>query len=91
MKKKFALKNVIIIILITIFCVSFIRQELAMKRIKETVSQKQEELEKLKEQNDRLKEEVESTNTDTYIEKMARERLGMIKEGEKVVIESKDQ
>ena len=89
MKKKLTFTNIILILLISIFCISFIRQELAINRIDKQIVEKQKELEKLKETNDKLKNEAEMTSSDEYIEKQARERLGMIKPGEKVVIEEK--
>ncbi|MGL5244464.1 MAG: FtsB family cell division protein [Sarcina sp.] len=89
MKKKLTFTNIILILLISIFCISFIRQEFAINRIDKQIVEKQKELEKLKETNDKLKNEAEMTSSDEYIEKQARERLGMIKPGEKVVIEEK--
>ena len=91
MKKKLTLTNIILIVLISIFCISFIRQEVAMNRIEKQIIEKQKELDKLKETNDKLKNEAEMTSSDEYIEKQARERLGMIKPGEKVVIEEKEE
>ncbi|MGL4481011.1 MAG: FtsB family cell division protein, partial [Lactococcus garvieae] len=37
--------------------------------------------------NDNLTNEFNDSKTDSYIERMARERLGMIKNGEKVVVD----
>lgn len=85
MKKTITLKNIAILILISIFCFSFVRQQLTMKKIEVQINQSQEDLEKLKESNEKLKEEVNLSKTDAYIEKMARERLGMVKPGEKKV------
>ena len=36
----------------------------------------------MKEKNERLQEEVEKSESDEYLEKLARERLNMIKPGE---------
>jgi cell division protein DivIC len=58
-----------------------------MNRIQKEIDNKQLQLEEVKHKNDRLQEEVEKINSDStdYLEKLARERLGMIKPGEKVV------
>ena len=58
-----------------------------MNRIQKEIDNKQLQLEEVNQKNDRLKEEVEKINSDSaeYLEKLARERLGMIKPGEKVV------
>lgn len=85
MKKGLKWKNLIILVLVGYIIFSFVRQEIAIKRIDSDITQKQTELDKLKEENKRLEEQVKSANSDEYIEKLARERLGMLKPGEKVV------
>jgi cell division protein FtsB len=57
-----------------------------MRKIDKQVTERQVELDKVKEKNDRLKDQVNMSKTDAYSEKMAREKLGMIKPGEKKVI-----
>lgn len=58
-----------------------------MNRIQKEIDNKQLQLDEVKQKNDRLQEEVEKINSGSaeYLEKLARERLGMIKPGEKVV------
>lgn len=87
MKKKLTLKKLIIIVFTIIFIFGYIRQIATMNRIEKEIKGKQAELEELTEKNQRLQEEVEkiTLNSESYIEKLARERLGMIKPGEKVV------
>jgi len=87
MEKKLILKKVIIAGFIVFFAFSYIRQSLTMNRIQKEIDNKQLQLEEVKQKNDRLQEEVEKINSDSpdYLEKLARERLGMIKQGEKVV------
>lgn len=46
------------------------------------------EYNRLKEENKELQDEVELSKTDKYIEKLAREKLGLIKEGETPVIDN---
>ena len=72
MKGKFRFRNLIIIVLCTIFVCGFIKQQSAMNRIK-------------KETNEKLTEEINMSQTDEYNEKLAREKLNMIKDGEKSV------
>lgn len=54
---------------------------LEMKKIESKVSEE----EKL---NTELKKEKENMNSDEYIEKVAREKLGMVKEGERVFVDT---
>ncbi|MBE6050100.1 MAG: septum formation initiator family protein [Clostridium sp.] len=82
MKKRLTLKNLIIVVLAIIFVVAFARQEQTMKRIEENKQAKQEELQELQNKNERLEEESKKAQTDEYLEKLARERLNMVKQGE---------
>lgn len=87
MKKKIILKKLVIIGFAIIFAYSCARQFITMNRIKEEISNKQAQLEEIKQKNERLQDEVDKINSDSqdYLEKLARERLGMIKPGESVV------
>ena len=87
MGKKLILKKIIIVGFIVFFTFSYIRQCVTMNRIQKEIDSKQSQLDEVKKKNDRLQEEVEKINSDSadYLEKLARERLGMIKPGEKVV------
>lgn len=38
--------------------------------------------------NDELKKEQKTMNSDEYVEKVAREKLGMVKEGERVFVDT---
>ena len=86
MKKRLTLNKVIIIVIFAVFIFSLIRQGVALKRIKENLSVQRQNLNKLKEENEKLQAEVESAQSNhEYIEKLARERLGLIKDGEQVI------
>ncbi len=85
MKGKFRFRNLIIIVLCTIFVCGFIKQQSAMNRIKKETQEKTAELQKVKETNEKLTEEINMSQTDEYNEKLAREKLNMIKDGEKSV------
>ena len=87
-KKRMNLKNMVIIILIAILVISNVRQELTMNKIHKDIEAKQTQLNELQDKNKKLQDEVNQSSTDEYIERMARERLGMIKDGEKVITNS---
>ena len=81
MKKRLTINKVIIVVIFAVFIFSLVRQGIALKRIKESLSVERQNLNQLKEQA-----EVESAQSDyEYIEKLARERLGLIKDGEQVI------
>lgn len=86
MKKRLTINKVIIIVIFAVFIFSLIRQGVALKRIKENLSVERQNLNQLKEENEKLQAEVESAQSNhEYIEKLARERLGLIKDGEQVI------
>lgn len=85
-KKQATLKRLIIVFIFAIFIINYIKQELTMRRIQEDIVISQEELQELKDKNSKLESDLKKVNeSNEYLEKLARERLGMIKEGEKVV------
>ena len=87
MKKKLIIKKLIIFAFVIFFVGSYINQLITMRKIENEIATKQSQLEEIQEKNERLQEEVEKINSNSadYLEKLARERLGMIKPGEKVV------
>ena len=85
-KKQLTLKRLIIVFIFAIFVVNYIKQELTIRRIQEDIVNSQEELQELKNKNSKLESDLKTANeSNDYLEKLARERLGMIKEGEKIV------
>lgn len=84
-KKRLTLRKIIIIFIFAIFIFNYIKQEITIKRIKEDIVVSQKQLEELKNKNIELESDLKKTESDEYIENLIRERLGMIKDGEKVV------
>lgn len=91
-KKRIMLNRVFIIVLIIMF-VSLAVVYGQRKKIKELNISYNEQIEsqkRLKERVDALQAEIKQANTLDYIEKKAREELGMIKQNEKIYLEEKD-
>ena len=61
-----------------------------MRKINNEIANKKLEEQKIKETNKKLQDEVKMSSSDMYIEKLARERLGLIKQGETPVIDNKN-
>lgn len=87
-KGKFNIKTIGLIIAAFYVGSIFISQRINSYKLNVEISKQQLELEKLKEKNQRLQDEVKMSKTEAYMEKLARERLGLIKEGETPVIHS---
>nr|WP_291628859.1 septum formation initiator family protein [Clostridium sp.] len=86
MKKQLTLKRLIIVFIFVIFVANYIKQEITIRRIQTDIINSQEELQELKNKNSELESDLKKANeSNEYLEKLARERLGMIKDGEKVV------
>jgi Septum formation initiator len=88
-KNKFSFKKVVIFIAIIYVGYIVISTQISMNKIKAEINVKQQELETVKERNQKLQDEVNMTKTDAYYEKLARERLGLVKQGEAPVTEKK--
>ena len=87
MKKNINLKIISVVLIIGIFSVSLIKQVVVLRRIKKEISTQTQELEQLKEKNIKLQAELDrAQGNNEYLEKLARERLGLIKEGEQQII-----
>lgn len=91
MKKNVNLKGIIIVLVIGFFSISVIKQVIVLKRIKSDISTQAQELEELKEKNIKLQAELDRAQSNNeYLEKLARERLGLIKEGGQQIIPSNE-
>ena len=91
MKKNVNLKGIIIVLVIGFFSISVIKQVIVLKWIKSDISTQAQELEELKEKNIKLQAELDRAQSNNeYLEKLARERLGLIKEGEQQIIPSNE-
>lgn len=61
-----------------------------MHNIKEQIAERRTDEQRAKVKNQRLQDEVKMSVSDMYIEKLAREKLGLIKQGETPVINNKN-
>lgn len=90
-KRKRAHKRLNMILTITsvifLFLVfSLIKQRFTIKNLKNEQTLLIDQQNKIKAETDQLKEEIKKSNSLEYIEKRAREELGMIKKDEKIYV-----
>ncbi|MBK5239747.1 septum formation initiator family protein [Clostridium sp.] len=90
MKKKFSIKTIILVFALVYVCYVLIQQQITMVRQKKDIQKYNVELQKKVEENKLLQDEVELSKTDKYLEKLAREILGLVKEGETPVMDKKN-
>lgn len=92
MRKKITLRGILIIVLFLVFGFNVVKQTMAIKRINNDIAEKSEQLNEKKEENRKLQAELERVQSNyDYLEKLARERLGLIKEGEQIILPSEPQ
>lgn len=90
MKKKSKLKTIAGIFVLTYVCYILVTQQITIKNKRLQLEEYKAELNKANEEHKKLLDEKEMSKTSRYVEKLARERLGFIKQGETVVAEKKD-
>ncbi|MBU3180343.1 FtsB family cell division protein [Clostridium psychrophilum] len=90
MKKKLSIKGVVLVFIVMYVGYLLIQQQVTMSRQKKQLQEYTIQLQKKKEEQKTLQDEVELSKTDKYIEKLAREILGLVKEGETPVMNNKN-
>lgn len=86
--KKIKKKNLLLMLIGAYICFTLVNQQIIMQRQKTELKKYTVELEKTKEENMKLQDEVKLSQSLKYIEKLAREKLGLVKEGETPVIDN---
>jgi Septum formation initiator len=84
--KKFKLRHVICLIVLCCISYTVVKQQIMISSKRKEIQQYSDEYKEIQNQNSILKDEIEFAKTDEYKERMARERMGLIKPGETVYI-----
>jgi cell division protein FtsB len=79
MKRK---KSLFLLGMAAVFIVILVKQQITIAKLNKQYKQYNEQMSKLKYVNSQLYEELDQTKRIDYIEKMAREKLGLVKPGE---------
>lgn len=85
---KFGRLFIVFFVIYTIY--ALINQQILISKLYKTEEQKKQNIQEVISKNEKLKEIMEYSNTDEYLEKMAREQLGLVKPEEKVYIDIND-
>ncbi|WP_368489139.1 septum formation initiator family protein [Clostridium sp. BJN0013] len=89
MKVRIKWKNIFFLLIILYVVYIFISQQITMCNIKKQIAERKAEETRIKQKNQKLQDEVKMSTSDAYIEKLAREKLGLINQGETPVIDKK--
>jgi len=86
-KRKLRLKNIFMIAFIVYAAITIVNQQLTIYDLRKAEQNEISKIEAVRNDNDRLMEMINNATSVEYIEKMAREQLGLVKPGEKVYID----
>lgn len=86
--RKFKLFHIIILGLVIYFFSIFIKQQIMINDLKEKKAFKEEEIRQLQNEIDKIAEKVQYNHSLEYVEKIARDELGMVKSGEIIFIDA---
>lgn len=86
-KRKLRLKNIFMIAFIVYAAITIVNQQLTIYDLRKSEQDEISKIEAIRNDNDRLMEMINNATSVEYIEKMAREQLGLVKPGEKVYID----
>lgn len=90
MKVRIKWKKIFFLLTILYVVYIFVSQQITMYNIKKQITERKVEEIRMKQKNQKLQDEVKMSTSDAYIEKLAREKLGLINEGETPVIDKKN-
>lgn len=88
-RKDFILNPIVISIVAVIVIVAafnFWQNIEKMNHLQSKIDEMEEKIEKAEAENEELREQLENTNDPEYIEEVAREKLGLVKPGEMLLV-----
>lgn len=90
-KLKFKLNGPIVIFLILLgfMLYSFSGQVMEMYKVKTEIGKIRSQMTDLQTKNAELRKQVQQLSSNAYIEREAREKLGLVKPGEKIILQAK--
>lgn len=86
-KRKLKFKNIFMFIFIVYAVITLVNQQFAISELRENEQTAVSKIEAVRKENSKLVEMINNASSSEYIEKMAREQLGLVKPGEKVYID----
>jgi cell division protein FtsB len=90
-RRRFRLKGPAVVLLLVLGFVfySFGEQMVELYNVRHEVEEIRHQMDMLQKKNLEMKKKVEYLQSDAYVERMAREKLSLIKPGEKIILEAK--
>ncbi|HHY97595.1 MAG TPA: septum formation initiator family protein [Firmicutes bacterium] len=86
MNMRDAIRKVLTVVALIILCIAYVTGYVRLVRTRQDVRATLAEIELWQSENQKLAKEIEFLKSDEYIEKTAREKLGLVRPGETAVI-----
>ena len=86
-KRKLRFKNIFMVVFMVYAVIILVNQQFSISELKDAEQAAASKIESVKKDNDKLEEMINNATSVEYIEKMAREQLGLVKSGERVYID----
>ncbi|KYH28634.1 MULTISPECIES: FtsB family cell division protein [Clostridium] len=90
MERKSKIKKISIALVLGYVCYILVNQQITIRNKKAQLESYKVELDKAMKEHERLVDETKISKTYRYVERLAREKLGFIKQGENAVIQKND-
>ncbi|SHJ80077.1 Cell division protein FtsB [Hathewaya proteolytica DSM 3090] len=87
--KRLKKKNILYVVAIVYVLYTFASQAITLQNQKKEIAKYNQELQRVKAENQQLQDDASIADTDEYSERLARERLGLVKDGEDIIIPKK--
>lgn len=90
-RRRFRLKGPVVVLLLVLGFIfySFGEQMVELYNVRQEVEEIRNQMDVLQKKNLEMKKKVEFLQSDAYVERMAREKLSLVKPGEKIILEAK--
>lgn len=85
-KRRMSFFAYFIVFLSLLLLISLVRNIARIKKAGEKITAAQQRVEDLEEEQEELKERIEEVNSQEFIEKQLRDKLGLAKEGEVIIV-----
>jgi cell division protein FtsB len=85
---KNVIKKVIIIAFVIYASVTLVGQQITLRRMEAKKADLTKQVEQAKKETDNYKKTLKSVSTDTYAEKIARDKLGLVKDGDIIYVDT---
>lgn len=78
--------NIVYIIISLLMLVSLTRNIIKVREAKERLKEKEDRIEKIRKENEELSQKVDMFKSDEFVERQLRDKLGLAREGEMIVV-----